>query len=171
MDFLWNSSGSDSDDAWMALQQLRAHQMQHQPTTDRAAFAPRQMKRRKIETKPRAARYGHLHPKGDQRRQILNHENSSWWELIHHPDVFDPISSTGKKFRRIFRLPWSEVQMLCCVVLRGAYKSCSCYCLIFLVNEVERRSRDEDLHCSRIGRFEWSANGIRSKHGSNKQEL
>ena len=112
MDFLWNSSGSDSDDAWMALQQLRAHQMQHQPTTDRAAFAPRQMKRRKIETKPRAARYGHLHPKGDQRRRILNHENSSWWELIHHPDVFDPTSSTGKKFRRIFRLPWSEVQML-----------------------------------------------------------
>ena len=112
MDFLWNSSGSDSDDAWMALQQLRAHQMQHQPTTDRAAFAPRQMKRRKIETKPRAARYGHLHPKGDQRRRILNHENSSWWELIHHPCVADPTSSTGKKFRRMFRLPWSEVQTL-----------------------------------------------------------
>ena len=112
MDFLWNSSGSDSDDAWMALQQLRAHQMQHQPTTDRAAFAPRQMKRRKVETKPRAARYGHLHPKGDQRRRILNHENSSWWELIHHPHVADPTSSTGKKFRRMFRLPWSEVQTL-----------------------------------------------------------
>jgi hypothetical protein len=72
----------------------------------------RARKKRKRETNPRAARFGHMFQKGDRRRRVLDSSTSAWWELINHPDVRNPTSWAGQKFRRTFRLPMTEVDKL-----------------------------------------------------------
>ena len=45
-----------------------------------------------------------VHPRVVRRRGDMKPEDFAWWRLIHHPDVGDKNSSTGKLFRRRFRV-------------------------------------------------------------------
>lgn len=69
-------------------------------------------RKRKREEHKREARYAHEYPAGDLRRHRLDPKRSQWWDLLQHPDVRDPTTVTGRKFRRKFRLPYAEVEGL-----------------------------------------------------------
>jgi hypothetical protein len=70
-------------------------------------------KRRARETHERVGRYDAEHESTHSLcKWRLNPEKSIWWEWLHHHDVADPKSATGRRFRRRFRVPYALYQRL-----------------------------------------------------------
>ena len=47
-----------------------------------------------------------------RRRGEMKPEDFAWWKLLHHPDVADRTSTTGKTFRRRFRVTFDLFQQI-----------------------------------------------------------
>ena len=53
-----------------------------------------------------------VHPRVVRRRGDMKPEDFAWWRLIHHPDVADKKTSTGKLFRRRFRVSFGLFEQI-----------------------------------------------------------